>query len=202
MVVLCPKDDRHNELVRVLKCPGEMCRQFGVREILDPRGGIHNIAAAHKRSPSRSIAVSIPLRNPRIFRIDRTGSQFDTAVISHHTNLLAGAEPQRVTNRQRDDHLRFRRNGNGVHIEFCTVIRMPDRCNGAFSLRWPGQRGSWKKLQGAYAPTCGVCPSRTLRNGFLLRLSDRARIVRNLCLRIFSFTEWKSERSVFLTFIL
>ena len=49
--------------------------------------------------------------------------QFDTVLVSRHAQLLAGSQTQCLADRQRNDHLIFRRNGNGIPIDRVIVIR-------------------------------------------------------------------------------
>jgi hypothetical protein len=70
---LVNRDDRDDEVFRILKGVLEMDGLCGIGQIFESGSGIHDIAPGHSRSSSRSIEVSIPLRKPRICWSGRTG---------------------------------------------------------------------------------------------------------------------------------
>src|SRR6202035_1147619 len=63
-------DGGYEELRNLLDGGSEEIGAWPVRQVLEPAARIDEV---HKRSGSRSTVVSIPLRNPRISRIERTG---------------------------------------------------------------------------------------------------------------------------------
>ena len=70
---LVDRDDRHDEILRVLDGCRKIGGAWGVGQVFQPRRGINDVVIAHNRSSSRSMVVSMPLRNPRISAGLRTG---------------------------------------------------------------------------------------------------------------------------------